>query len=389
MSSNAAAFGPGAIAVSVGIEADSKGAGRVSDVRVASTRPVGFSTALFVNRPADEIPVLVGRLHALCGLSHATASAAAIAAARGEGGEAVSAARFDGLLAERLGEHLRSIFLGPMGAPAGLGAPGGMGEASRESLADLRAVLAATRELVAGAEAALEPASHDAAVERARRGCERLGLALDGHGRPWWPAGSWADGVVRRAEAASGDVHLSADPLGAADDEAVIAALAADPTGFAAVPRLGTRRPETGPLARALARSGGGGSDGRGRLEVRLGEIVRAGHALEAGAEARRRESGDWLRAETLEARTGYAAVESPRGRLHHLVRLDPAGRVAAYAVLAPTEWNFGPDGPFVATVMANRVTADEAGRARVERIAADFDPCVGFAVTVEERGRA
>ena len=81
--------------------------------------------------------------------------------------------------------------------------------------------------------------------------------------------------------------------------------------------------------------------------------------------------------------------MESPRGRLHHLVRLDGIGRVAFYAILAPTEWNFGADGPFVATIRANRPTADDAGRARVERIAAAFDPCVGFAVSVEERGRA
>jgi coenzyme F420-reducing hydrogenase alpha subunit len=81
--------------------------------------------------------------------------------------------------------------------------------------------------------------------------------------------------------------------------------------------------------------------------------------------------------------------VESPRGRLHHLVRLDTAGRVAFYAILAPTEWNFGADGPLVATLRANRPTADDAGRARVERIAAAFDPCVGFAVTVKERDHA
>jgi hypothetical protein len=293
----------------------------------------------------------------------------------------VAAARFDGLLAERLGEHLRSIFVGPTGTPAG--------EVSREALADLRVVLAATRELTAAADAPIEAGRRAAAIDRARRGCERLGLALDGHGRPWWPVGSWADGVVRRVGAESGDEFRAADALTARDDAAVIAALAADPVGFAALPRLGERRPETGPFARAMLRSGGGVFDGRGRLEARFGEIVRAGRKLEAGAEARRRELGDWVSAAALDAHTGYAAVESPRGRLHHLVRLDPAGRVAAYAILAPTEWNFGADGPFVATIRANRVTADEAGRARVERIAAAFDPCVGFAVTVEERADA
>ena len=376
MTASATAFGPGAIAVTV-VVASADG-GRVEAVRVASTRPVGFSSALFLNRPADEIPGLVGRLHSLCGLSHATASAAAIAAARGLDTEAVAANRFDGLLAERLGEHLRSTFLGPAGASGD--------EVQREALADLRAVLAATRELVAAADAPIEQARRRAAIDGIRRGTERLGLALDGHGRPWWPTASWAGSVLQRAEADGGSPAIALDPLSRGDDAAVIAALAADPTGFAAIPHLGTRRPETGPFARA---TGSDPAGERARIAARLAEIARAAATLEAIPEARRRELADWVSAGSLGERTGYAAVESPRGRLHHLVRLDAAGRVAAYAVLAPTEWNFGPDGPFVATVGADRVTADAAGRARVERIAAAFDPCVGFAVTVEDRDRA
>jgi hypothetical protein len=375
MSAPAAAFGPGAIAVSVAVVPEPSGEGRVAEVRVASTRPIGYASALFLNRPADEIPGLVGRLHSLCGLSHATAAAAAIAAARGEDWTAVAAARFDGLVAERLGEHLRSSFVGPTGVPAG--------EVSREALADLRAVLAATRETIAAVGGTVPRGD---AADRVLAGCERLGLRLDRFGRPEWPEGTWAAETLRRAAAESGDRHFPADPLSAEDDAAVIAGLAADPTGFAAAPRLGERRPETGPFARAVAAVGGGGFDGRARLEARFGEIVRAALLLAGPAEARVREIGAWVGAATLDAHTGYAAVESPRGRLHHLVRLDAAGRVAAYAVAAPTEWNFGADGPFVATIRANRVTADEVGRARVERIAAAFDPCVGFAVTVEER---
>ena len=366
-----AAFGPGAIDLAVTVAPPADG-GAVVDVRIASTRPVGFSSALVVNRPADEIPALVGRLHSLCGLSHATAAAAAVAAARGEAGETAATTRFDGLIAERLGEHLRSTFLGPAGTPPG--------DVPREMLADLRAVLAATRELTATAGEPIGSADHRRAVDRAAAGIERLGLGLDGAGRLAMPPASWAAGVVERFGPASGDVHLAPDPLGPADDDAVIDALAADPTGFAAAPRLPGRRPETGPLARA-----GGGA----RLPARLTEIAAAGRLLSAPPRERRRALPDWVRTASIDARTGYAAVESPRGRLHHLVRLDGFGRVAFYAILAPTEWNFGRDGPLVATLAANRLTADEAGRARVERIAAAFDPCVGFAVTVEESGRA
>lgn len=378
MTGAAASFGPGAIAVTVAVAPGSGGV--VEAVRIASTRPVGFSSALFVNRAADEVPNLVGRLHALCGLSHAAASAAAIAAARGEDGAGLAAGRFDGLLAERLGEHLRSTALGPHGGGA---------ETPRDVLADLRAVLAATREIAAGVDAPLSAAARTAAVDRIRRGCDRLGLALDGHGRAWWPAGSWAEATSRRLGAGPTDRFLAVDPLGAADDAAVIAALAADPLGFSARPRLGTRRPETGPFARTVSRRGGGMLDARGRLEARLAEVARAARMLEAPAETRRREKRDFVHAGRIDERSGWAAVESPRGRLHHLVRLDASDRVAAYAIVAPTEWNFGPDGPFVATVRAERVTPDADGRARVERIAAAFDPCVGFDVTVEESAHA
>ena len=375
MTTPATSFGPGAIALRVTVAPPAEG-GDVEAVRVASTRPVGFSSALFVNRPADEIPALVGRLHSLCGLSHATAAAMAVAAARGEDATAVATTRFDGLLAERLGEHLRSTFLGPAGTPPG--------EVPREMLADLRAVLAATRELAATTAEPMPSSARRAAIGRARAGLERLGLALDRAGRLDMPPASWAAGVVERFGAASGDRHLAPDPLTAADDEIVIAALAADPTGFAAAPRLADRRPETGPLARAGAGVGGGE-----RIVARLAEIAGAGRLLDARSQTRARALDAWVRAASIDSRTGYAAVESPRGRLHHLVRLDGIGRVAFYAILAPTEWNFGADGPFVATIRANRPTADDAGRAQVERIAAAFDPCVGFAVSVEERGRA
>jgi Ni,Fe-hydrogenase I large subunit len=39
------------------------------------------------------------------------------------------------------------------------------------------------------------------------------------------------------------------------------------------------------------------------------------------------------------------AWTEMARGLLLHWVQLDPQGRVAAYQVVAPTEWNFHPQG--------------------------------------------
>ncbi|MGS5090059.1 hypothetical protein ACVC7V_26555 [Hydrogenophaga sp. A37] len=85
--------------------------------------------------------------------------------------------------------------------------------------------------------------------------------------------------------------------------------------------------------------------------------------------------------------RQGMAWVEMARGLLVHQVEIDaPVGdapaRVAAYRVLAPTEWNFHPQG-----VVAQHIAALDAGQPaedterRVRLLMAAFDPCVPFDV--------
>jgi hypothetical protein len=84
--------------------------------------------------------------------------------------------------------------------------------------------------------------------------------------------------------------------------------------------------------------------------------------------------------------RQGLAWVEMARGLLVHQVEIEGSGgeaRVAACRVLAPTEWNFHPQGE-----VAQRVAAMDASRPaedterRVRLLMAAFDPCVPFEVT-------
>lgn len=372
MSVTVSPFSPGGLTLTLVLgPAEADGVARAREVRIASSRPTGFSAMLLAGRPMGDVPGMVGRLHSLCGRAHAVASEAAIAAASGGDANGVVAARFDGLVAERLGEHLRSTFAGP--GPVGLAVDG-------EVLAEVRAVLASARALDAGAAGAA------AAMQRVRDGVHRLGLGIDRRGRFRARPRSWAAAMLVRVGPATGDQFLPIDRLTAADDRAVVTALAADPAGFAARPQLAGRRPETGPAARRTA--GPGVVDGRARLTARLAEIAEAAHLLAAPASDKARMAADWVTAASVGPAMGYAAVESPRGRLHHLVRLDDDGRVAAYAILAPTEWNFHADGPLIATLGANRWGGTEDG-ARAERIAALFDPCVGFEVAFEEHGDA
>ncbi len=371
MSLSPAPLTAGAIRIDIVRDATS---GETAEVRLSSTRPTGFSGRLFAGRSPAEVPGLAARMHALCGRSHQVAAEIAIVAAMGREIEPVIAERFEGLVAERLGEHLRATVTS--GSGRGLSGDGAV-------LADVRSVLASCRTLIAGRDPqrGYEAAKAIAGIGEA---VTRLGLAIDRKGRLGTARGSWGEAMLAVVGPTCEDRFAACDRLEASDDDAVIAALARDPTGFAAAPRLPGRRPETGPAARDA--HGQAMADGRARLVARLAEIAEASELLAAPEGDRARMRGDWATGARVETLTGYAAVESPRGRLHHLVRLDETGRVASYAVLAPTEWNFHADGPLVATLRLNRFPPGGEGFARAERIAGLYDPCVGFEVAIEER---
>ena len=93
-----------------------------------------------------------------------------------------------------------------------------------------------------------------------------------------------------------------------------------------------------------------------------------------------RQEPNDLLLARSLAETHGYAWVETARGALLHVVRLKQ-GRVVAYRIIAPTEWNFHPAGPFVAGIAALSEASDLAAAARV--LALSLDPCVSYQVEV------
>lgn len=77
------------------------------------------------------------------------------------------------------------------------------------------------------------------------------------------------------------------------------------------------------------------------------------------------------------------AWCEMARGLLFHWVRLDPAGQVQDYRVLAPTEWNFHPQGT-LARALEQLAPADTAAAAM---LGAAFDACVPCSVASEEPG--
>jgi hypothetical protein len=76
----------------------------------------------------------------------------------------------------------------------------------------------------------------------------------------------------------------------------------------------------------------------------------------------------------------GMAGVETSRGLLFHVVRLED-GKVADYRILAPTEWNFHPAGPLVQALTGLAVNDGLDTLARL--VSRSLDPCVAFGVEI------
>jgi len=314
--------------------------GAVIAARVACERPQSLS-ALFVRHPLDQIPDLIGRLHALCAVSQSLVSRAALVAAGAPLDPVDPALARSRLAAERLVELLRATAIGF----ADVVTP------TPEETRALRQALAAAD----GVEDAL-------AV---------LGVGVD----PPLP-GSWAGRIAACAAEVLWSDDTPIDPLCPDDDETVIAALSEEGEAFALRPALPGRRVQTGPVARALL----SGGPRRSPLAARFAEIAQAARVRVRGAA----EAGtSWLRSGQIAPGIGFAAVESPRGRLHHLVCLDRTGRLDRYLILAPTEWTFAPDGAFAAALARLRPAATAPAERSIARLAALFDPCVACEIVV------
>jgi Ni,Fe-hydrogenase III large subunit len=78
----------------------------------------------------------------------------------------------------------------------------------------------------------------------------------------------------------------------------------------------------------------------------------------------------------------GFAAVESPRGRLYYLVTATADGRLADARVLAPTDWNFHPQGPFARALAGFRPVGDPI--TAITGLAKFFCPCVALTTEVD-----
>jgi len=157
-------------------------------------------------------------------------------------------------------------------------------------------------------------------------------------------------------------------------------------TAFCEAPTLFGRAHETGVLARhADAMMVRNLLTHRHRIAARL--FARVVDLADCASRLRHPLAGDMpvlADAAPLGAGAGLACVETARGLLMHAVRLD-GERIAEYAIVAPTEWNFHSDGPYVRDGAGWDAPSDEAAMLRLKALALSLDPCVEYEVAIED----
>jgi uptake hydrogenase large subunit len=110
-------------------------------------------------------------------------------------------------------------------------------------------------------------------------------------------------------------------------------------------------------------------------LAAALDTVVIAGQLLQAVDALA---DDDPTAADLTRAGQGAGLVETARGPLSYYVDVADAG-VLVLRNVAPTEWNFHPDGPFMGALATAPRVADPLFAARL--LAASFDPCVPFRI--------
>ncbi len=78
----------------------------------------------------------------------------------------------------------------------------------------------------------------------------------------------------------------------------------------------------------------------------------------------------------------GLGKVQAARGLLIHRVELWQ-GRIKDYCIIAPTEWNFHPQGVVAQSLKSLQANDSESLRQQAERLINSIDPCVQYDLTL------
>lgn len=313
---------------------------RITAAEVLGRRPL--AARVLLGQPVARVLDLVPRLFSLCGQAQGIAARLACGAARGEVPDA-AALQEDGrrVALEAIGEHLWRLLLD---WPPLLGQP-----VRKDDFLAWRKRLLAVKDAAQGAV---------------------LGTELH----------AWL----------SDEQPLPIEPGVALTPGALLPMLAAEAwgrqcfaEGFAEQPTFAGLPAETGPLARRFAAGEVAGlhATGQGvaaRLAARYADLYFLAAAL-----LEPQKLAGWLDAVPLAGNVGLARVETARGLLLHLTQVKD-GRVGRYVIVAPTEWNFHPQGAFVSEITACPAASQAEAEALARRLALSLDPCVAYQIDVK-----
>lgn len=341
-------------------------AGRFAALQGGVRRPQ--ASRLLAGKSVADALTLLPRLYSLCGGAQlavaqaACAAAAGRAPAPGDSGE-VAEALGRRLAAEALREHLWRVMLD---WPRALGIAPDTAQFARWH-----------RRL-----GALAQGGDDASL------VSELGDLVAG---PLGELGARLCASLPAREPASAATRATPVLLPGLPIETWASTLRSAPPDFARQPTLDGMPRESGPLARhaalpAVHAALAAGRPLAARLLARLADLgvgvdVLAGQrpapAVAAAVVSAGSDPGVAFGATSGgQAGIGVAGVDTARGWLMH--RVAVAGeRIADYAVIAPTEWNFHPQGSWLAEIAALPAPDAAAAEAAIGRVVLSLDPCV------------
>jgi len=111
------------------------------------------------------------------------------------------------------------------------------------------------------------------------------------------------------------------------------------------------------------------------RLLARLLDLARFADRLRDG-------DTPWLRQAQVQENAGLAWLQTSRGLLIHYAEVEN-GLVTDYRIVAPTEWNFHPDGAFVRGLTGKAAASAEEARRHAALLLHALDPCVAYEISV------
>jgi len=344
---------------------------------VRSRRPQPGS--LLVGRSSEHAKLVIPRLYSLCGDAQSVATEALDAVLRSNGPDGERVADWaERLRLENIREHLWRL---------GLDWPGFLGDAQQAG--PLRELLGARNRFAADRRAAAEWADTTFQNLFGRKHLAWLDDDPDPESLERWlnDAPTSLAVLLARLQPRLTGLGQSRLPLFRGEDldpmvEALLPRLRSDPD-FHWRPDWDGQVFEMGPLARqathplvAAMLKRQPGPDSWLRVLARVLELGLALHSLANRLPATHAlvwKSGD-----------GEAVVglEMVRGVLLHWVRFGPQG-IRDYRIVAPTEWNFHPEGPALEGLLQLQADSEESLREAVTLQVMALDPCVDYELEI------